>query len=95
MLYLIHFDRPYRHARHYLGYTRSKKTLPQRIEHHREGSGARLMAAVARAKIPFEVVRTWPDGDRSAERRLKNQKHGPRLCPVCGAAQVQARRRAA
>lgn len=83
MVYLLHFARRLHHAGHYVGWTRDAGTLPARIEHHRNGSGARLLAAVADAGIDFAVVRTWPDGDRTLERRLKNGKRGPRLCPVC------------
>jgi hypothetical protein len=33
--------------------------------------------------IRFVVARLWIGGDRTLERRLKNQKNGPRLCPIC------------
>ena len=85
MLYLIHFDRKLHHAQHYIGFARDAKTFPRRIEHHRRGSGARLMAAVVAAGIDFQVVRVWDDGDRNEERRLKNRHNGPRLCPHCAA----------
>ena len=81
--YLLHFDRPYRHARHYLGWTKDKATLARRVEHHRNGSGARLTAVVSAAGIGFTVARTWDKGDRTEERKLKNRKNAPRLCPVC------------
>jgi hypothetical protein len=29
------------------------------------------------------VVQTWPGEDGNFERKLKNQKHASRLCPVC------------
>lgn len=83
MVYLIHFERAYRHARHYIGFVADKRNLQRRIEHHRAGRGARLLKAVADSNIAFDVVRTWPDGDRTFERRLKNRKETPRLCPVC------------
>jgi predicted GIY-YIG superfamily endonuclease len=83
MVYLIHFDRPYRHARHYTGWTRDETTLPRRVSHHRKGSGARLLQVVAAAGIGFKVVRTWPDGDRNKERRLKRSGGASRYCPVC------------
>jgi hypothetical protein len=84
VLYLIHFAKPLHHARHYLGYSTDENSLPVRLERHASGQGAKLMAAVARAGIGFQVVRTWPDGTRADERRLKNQKNAPaRLCPVC------------
>lgn len=80
MLYLLHFDQPYKQARHYLGYT---KNLNQRLAHHVAGRGARLMDAVAKAGITFKIARTWPGGDRTLERKLKNRNNGPRLCPIC------------
>jgi len=83
MVYLLHFDRRYWHAGHYVGWARSAKTLPRRIHHHEIGQGARLTAVVSAAGIGFQVARVWPDADRHFERRLKDQKHGPRLCPLC------------
>ena len=83
MVYLLHFDRPYRHARHYTGWTRDEKSLARRVEHHRRGTGARLMEVVAAAGIGFTVARTWDDGDRNKERRLKNSGSASRYCPIC------------
>lgn len=79
MIYLLHFQRPYRHARHYLGYT---ENLEERLQRHRDGHGARLIEVITNAGIAFRIARTW-DGDRTLERRLKNQKNNPRLCPYC------------
>ena len=96
MVYLIHFDEPYPRdkrasVQHYLGFALDKHTFKRRIEHHRKGSGARLMAAVSAAGIGFTVARTWPKGDRTEERRLKNRRNGPKLCPICS----EQRRKAA
>lgn len=78
-VYLIHFDRPYHHAQHYLGWA---SDLDARLTRHRSGKGARLLAVVTAAGISWRVVRTWIGG-RGYERRLK-RRHGPyRLCPVC------------
>lgn len=49
-IYLIHFEQPYRHARHYLGYA---DHLAARIAHHRNGSGARLLQVVNEASIEW------------------------------------------
>jgi hypothetical protein len=84
MLYLLHFDQAFGHARHYLGFVTSARTLDQRLEHHADGSGARLMRAVSRAGIQWRLVRTWAEGDRNQERRLKKQGAVLRLCPECG-----------
>lgn len=87
-VYLIHFDRPLGNpdnprgqAQHYIGYAAD---LEARLEAHRNGNGSALMAAVQRAGIGWSVARTWPDGDRALERRLKRMKAAPRLlCPIC------------
>ena len=85
-VYLLHFDRklgnpanPRAMAQHYLGTARDVNT---RLLEHRAGSGAAITAAAARQGITFDVVRTWTGG-RQLERRLKNRKEGPRLCPTC------------
>ncbi|HEY1357060.1 MAG TPA: hypothetical protein VGF21_02030 [Thermoleophilaceae bacterium] len=79
-VYLLHFERPYQHARHYLGWTAD---LEARLIEHRAGRGSPLIRAAADAGIGFVVSRTWP-GDRSDEWRLQRMKDEPdRLCPVC------------
>lgn len=85
MVYLLHFHRPYKHARHYIGHVSSAANLARRLKHHRNGSGARLMQVISEAGIDFTVARTWPDGDRNFERRLKNQKKPSHFCPMCQA----------
>ncbi len=85
-VYLLHFDRPYRHARHYVGYT-ALENLEQRLQRHREGRGARLLARCVREGIEFKPVRTWVFGSaeaaRKKERRLKKSGGASRYCPVC------------
>jgi len=79
MVYLLHFDRPYRHARHYLGYAAD---LDARLKRHKAGNGARLLQVVMDTGISWVLARTWPGG-RDVERKLKRQKNSPRLCPIC------------
>ena len=43
------------------------------------------MQVVTEAGIGFTVARTWDDGDRGKERRLKNSGGASRYCPVCRA----------
>lgn len=83
MVYLIHFKSKLHHAEHYLGFV--ERNLSQRVKKHRANRGAKLLAALNRLGIPWEVVRVWPDGDRTFERKLKNRKKSRCLCPVCGA----------
>jgi hypothetical protein len=79
-VYLLHFDRPYFHAKHYLGFTPGE--VEDRVREHQCGRGARLVEVVTNAGIALELVRTW-NGDRKLERRLKSRHAAPRLCPTC------------
>jgi predicted GIY-YIG superfamily endonuclease len=62
-VYLIHFNTPLSHARHYLGWT---SNLKRRLAEHQAGSGARLMAVVAQQGITWRLARTWKGGRASA-----------------------------
>lgn len=85
-VYLLHFQRPYRHARHYLGITTD---LNARLADHAAGRGARLMEVISAAGIGFTLARTW-QGTRALERQLKNRHNSGRLCPICRAEQRAA-----
>lgn len=78
VVYLLHFERPYEHARHYIGWA---EDLDARIAQHDAGTGANLVAVVVAAGINFEVARTW-NGTRALERRKKN-RGATAICPVC------------
>lgn len=79
MVYLIHFDTPFYHCRHYLGYA---SKLDRRLAHHKRGTGSRLLRAVNEAGIGWQVVRTW-EGDGNLEQELKKRKNSRKLCPIC------------
>ena len=81
VVYLLHFERPYKHARHYLGWA---SDLEGRLAHHRAGSGANLLAVLKREGIGWHVARTWAPADRHRERQIKNQGGLSRCCPTCG-----------
>lgn len=85
MVYLLCFDKKFKHAKHYIGFAENQRTFEARMKHHSKGSGSRLMAAIAKVGIGFCVARTWPDGDRNFERKLKNRKKSSELCPHCSA----------
>lgn len=78
-VYLLHFERPYRHARHYSGFAQN---LSWRIKHHRNGTGARLTQVIKENGIRFAVVKVWPGEGRTYERKVKRRGNA-RLCPVC------------
>jgi predicted GIY-YIG superfamily endonuclease len=78
-IYLLHFDRAYKHARHYTGWTID---LTQRLDEHRQGCGARLIAVITAAGIGFQLARTR-SGHRADERAIKRFGGATRYCPLC------------
>jgi predicted GIY-YIG superfamily endonuclease len=80
--YLLHFDRPYRHARHYTGWTTD---LKGRLDAHRRGDGSKFMRYVRAAGIGFTLARTWPGTTKDREDSIKHQGGASRFCPECGA----------
>ena len=87
VVYLVHFTRPYRHARHYTGWTAD---LESRLAEHQAGRGARLLQVITRAGIEWKLARTWR-GTRERERQLKRQGGASRRCPICRADLVRPR----
>lgn len=85
-IYLLHFEKPFKHAKHYLGWANN---LEGRLRHHEQGTGANLLKHVKAAGISWDLVRTWDRVDRNEERRIKNMGSLARVCPVC---QAEAKR---
>lgn len=81
-VYLLHFDRPLAHARHYIG---STDDLDKRLQRHRAGQGARLLEVLKERGIGWQCVCTW-EGGRDLERKLKKHKKAWRHCPICSLA---------
>ena len=82
-VYLIHFNQPLHHARHYIGKAR---LLKERIKRHKSGNGARILQVCNERGIEYNVVRIWDEKTEVAavlERRLKKMKHAREFCPVC------------
>lgn len=83
-VYLIHFNTPFKHARHYLG---STGCLDARLDRHRAGNGARLMEVVSQAGISWQLARLWRvdtwQESRDLERELKRWHGSGQFCPVC------------
>lgn len=85
-IYLIHIEEPIGNpghrngqAQHYIGWA---KDLDSRLKEHRAGRGSAILAHCRMLRRSWKCVRTWT-GDRHFERRLKNRKNAPLLCPVC------------
>jgi predicted GIY-YIG superfamily endonuclease len=77
--YMLCFTRPYRHARHYVGWT---EDLLDRLDAHAAGRGARLVEVITQAGIGFTLVRIR-EGTRATERAIKNAGGAVRYCPAC------------
>lgn len=80
-VYLIHFNEPLHHAKHYLGY--SEENVAARFDRHVKGEGARLLQVLNEQGIGYQIAHVWCDVDRHFERKLKRRKSGPKLCPIC------------
>lgn len=79
-VYLLHLERPLKHARHYIGFSCN---LEERLAAHANGtSNVPYLAAVRAEGIHWGLARIW-DGDRSFERLLKNRHDAAALCPFC------------
>lgn len=81
-IYLLHFDQPYKHAKHYIGWTTN---LSERLADHMLGlsESGRLMAVIKEAGIGFSLARIWTEATRDFERSLKNRGGASRICPMC------------
>lgn len=80
-IYLLCFDRPLHHARHYVGWCQDDEPS-RRVQEHLEGRGSPLVRAVVEAGIGVQLVRTWR-GTRTFEREIKDGKSTTRHCPRC------------
>jgi predicted GIY-YIG superfamily endonuclease len=87
VVYLVQFTRPYRHARHYTGWTAD---LESRLAEHQAGRGARLLQVITQAGIEWTLARTW-QGTRERERQLRRQGGVSRRCPICRANRGRSR----
>jgi len=81
MVYILHFDTPLAHAKHYVGYC-DESRLTERITEHAQGRGAHIMKVIRERGISFRLARTLP-GDRNRERQIKNTHKVSNYCPIC------------
>ena len=81
-VYLLHFVQPYKHCRHYIGFT--EREVTERIGEHWSGNGSALTAAVhAQAGNGMVLARVWENVDASVEFIIKSRAESPKLCPIC------------
>lgn len=85
-VYILHFSPSYRHAAHYTGWAAD---VAPRVYAHLHGRGARLTQVAKDAGCEMILVRVWEGASRTDERRLKNNGHIKRHCPICCGLAVQ------
>ena len=78
-VYIFHFERPFHHARHYVGCT---KNIAARYAYHLSGRGAKILKAVLEAGIGIRLVKII-EGGYDLEKKIKASKNTARYCPVC------------
>ena len=84
-VYIIHFDKSYYRARHYVGIT--SLSLMDRLKKHINKGGSKLTAAAAKAGINFTIHEICQKNTRSEarqeEKRIKARHEGGLFCPLC------------
>ena len=87
MIYILHIDPPYHHARHYVGWTKDED-VTRRVSQHLKQTGSRpskLVRAALEGGRTVTLVTTL-EGDRDLEREIKRGGNTARYCPLCRAA---------
>jgi hypothetical protein len=84
-VYVLHIDPPFKHARHYIGFT-PDRTAARRVAEHLNGSfrGNPLIKAALNAGCQVRLAHEFPGASREFERWLKDRKDVRRWCACCG-----------
>lgn len=85
-LFLLHFDPPYRHARHYFGYAkRNLREYARAVAQGRQHAPHPLVERAILAGCTVTVVDVWPGHSRDDRRRFRRCGSLSRFCPTCRA----------
>lgn len=82
-VYVLHLHPPFKHARHYIGFT-DGEDVAERLREHERGAGSAMLRAACRAGVQLEIAHVFVGGDRHFERRLKNRRDVCSWCRICG-----------
>lgn len=86
-VYVLHFEPPYLHARHYVGFTPDANADRRVGEHLAAGSkGSPLVAAAVRAGCEVKLAHAFPGAGRDFEANLKARRDVRKWCPCCATA---------
>ena len=80
-VYLVHYQQPRQHFRHAVRWVEAPAAVIRRLYRHLDSQPIDPLAR--REGITFVLVRTWKGSGSAFARKLKQQKHHSRLCPVC------------
>jgi nickel-dependent lactate racemase len=82
---LLHIDPPYKHARHYIGWSKDYRPNERINQHSLDTAKANpLVKAAIAAGCIVSVAHIWHQrANRKFERQLKNRKDTPKFCPLC------------
>jgi len=78
--YILHFNTPLAHARHYVG---CSAHIRHRINQHNKGNGSRITQVCVERGIEFVLARVFKGKDRKFERKLKRTHSVRDYCPLC------------
>lgn len=82
-IYILHFDEPLHHARHYAGCCHN---LRARLTRHANGAGSNLCRVLSERGISWRLgglMSTSHAGMRRLERKLKDLSNAPDYCEIC------------
>jgi len=82
-VYVLHFDPPFQHAAHYIGFTEHEDVATRLVE-HLNGRGSPLVKAAVAVGSHVEIAHVFVNGTRTFERRIKNRADVGRWCRCCG-----------
>lgn len=84
MIYILHIDPPFKHARHYVGWTKDID-VTRRVGEHLRQAGRRpsRLVGVALAAGCSVTLAGVLEGDRDFERQLKARGGAMKFCPAC------------
>lgn len=85
-LFLLHFDPPYHHARHYLGYAKGigrGRHYAEQIARNVKIGPHELVMAVQQAGCVISVADVWVGESRPLQRKMRACGSLSRFCPIC------------
>jgi predicted GIY-YIG superfamily endonuclease len=88
-VYVLHIEPPFKHARHYIGYT-PDKSAERRVNEHLScsGKGSPLIRYAVQAGCTITVAHVYKGATRQVEAWLKARRDTRKWCPCCGVHKV-------